>query len=1518
MATQYDSYDISRLKDFALGLAQQEHLSEHEDQGDQDVSLASTAAGNKQLPDTGTDSAAPTKRQNAIKVPLKGISNSQADGDESKQHPVNLPQDPGLNGLNAYEKASATPSQPPSTIPDSVAARMAATASQSEGDTQPLSQGAREQCAREIRQHHAERQSEATSENISNWITRSHSYQPGETGYINIVEGLEQPIASGILEAAEIQDDDIDPDSQMADVRVEIFPESRRFQQPITPATTSRKRRRVGSPLNHENTTPMLPINPFAGQAGGLDGMMNASQAFKATQFTSPLPNALISDGLSERPSPDVFNAGRPSTSDPISSPVCLQRSRMTRAVTEPRATYISMAESQAERDRQEKLNEIAQAKLYQDVSDDDFDSEGSDIRRRRLRRKIDMESNKLFATVTAKARPGPSKRGRGGRKQETPRAASSRKYVKPDREAVIISDDPIADGNVTEDETEKEQDVTESEADSPDELSEENKENFDFKGLQLPMPASRAKSRETRGNTIQISSPHQRVRRSASTSPIQVIASSKACHTSPSSPEVASSTRPGLRGGYSTASTDHTEGIPTATATVAVADSQPTRETHSDPPSKASLKHSEVIESSPEQRVFISQSQVSRSPNHSPSHESAVINASSQQICVPESSRSPTVRRLNVQGNLLQPQSHSVDSENSSKDPSKSLQPPMPVEGIRNSPPQLQNASLEATSGRPSEEFASNLVVTAEPPRPDPTLSSNNDSRVIHSSKEQSKESSRPQDQHRTITTIPDTSSATMPGATSEPILMSSAPPASSNTSTRGESRIQSSLAHGVASGNSPVFETAPTHVNTSPSNPIAVDISPLPQKTILTPAQNKTMSKSMIEIATALSPPAAMNDLDMDINLMTADDIEYEAVMRGSSPIGPSRKRRRGRAGRIMHVEETESDGQPTPNVLAGQARSGISENVSSISMNKDQLHNNEVTSKVVETPRSLSPAPSVFKTPSSVDTPRRRGRPKKVSLPTDPLNEPKVTEVEEKRIPKRVSRAELPRIQTGTESQQAYEGGLGSALVAAPNQVFAHFNGTYAAFYPATCFGEVRGQDSQFKVRFDDGVEDVINGFGIKRLELRPGDNVKIQNGGNRKKNYVVIKMETKHQSAPTSHLRTSTSRNAPPRVSTATPILTDIRGYTHVVLSPKQTNTTEEQPNEILTVPISDVYFTQTMWTGLKDRSYKYTPLPSRHSGRMETPLERSSIPSTPSSRTQRMKTSGFGPSRSSKPLSTTTKSDLLENMVFAITNITDPTLRTTLNSLIINNGGQLLSEDFSELFHVPSLNPPSPSKRSPKRDTDSTFHLTPAASQKGFTCLLADKHCRMAKYIQALALGIPCLSSRWVQDCLTSHSILPWQPYLLAAGESTFLHGAIRSRILPPIDPLSATLADIVDARPRLLADANVLLIMERGEEDTMRSHPLLSHALGARKVSRAATMGDAARMLAEGDGEEGWDWVYSHDKEERVERGLFGRGSGVGKKRKRGGGEGEGRRTRVVGNEFVIQSLILGRLVEGG
>ena len=1460
-------------------------LSDH----DGDVSPRSSKTTNKQQKDVSTLEY-PTPKRYTVKVPLKGAATQ--------------PTEESPNGRITRSKPSASPSTLPSTIPDSLAARKAAMASQSEGDTQPLSVNAFEEYRDKVHKEH----SEATSGIGTDCISRTHTCQPGESGYINVVENYEQLVENETEGAAEIQDDDVDPepDSQSADVRVELFPESRRFQQPITPATTSRKRQRIGSSISREKVTPTLPINPFAGQAGGLDGMMNASQAFKATQFTSPILNGIPSDALSERPSPDIINVQRPSTAEPISSPVHLPRSRMTRSRTEPQTTYISMEESQAERERVNKLHEMEQARAQRDELDDEFDSEDSEFRRRRRLRKLDMDSRDQLAMVTAKARPGPSRRGRGGRNPQTPRAPFGRQSHKLESEAVIISDSPVEDDNVTEDETEKEQDHSEeSDLESPDELSEENKENYNYKALRAPMTTSRVDLPKNIVNAVHMKPSVRYVRRSVS-------------------PKVGARNHRATQAGHSSRSTDPIEEIPAASATVAIADSQPTHPNDDDPP-KIPQEQTEVSESSPDQRLFVPQSQFSRSSNEDPSRRDTVTGPR-QLSLVPASSVTSTTQGQKAEQENLKSRILSSDTEGLSKGSYEISR----LTGSAASSARLGGSPQVNNTVRPhvSNEHSGNGQPTGD------GSASNHSDTLLH------KTSPRQQKQPKGIDTVADTSSAEMQDEISEGPLVSSAPPASTNTS-RVDSRLPSSQTNNAPST---LFETAPTNIEVTPSKPFTNTVAQSPLNTTSTPTSKSTRPRSMIEIATAASPIGANHYLDVDIDLMTADDVEYQAVIKGSSPIGPARKRRRGRTGRAVHLEEPQLHGPPTSNVPTAQVQDMDNRAVNSSNAAKDQLETGDVHPIAPGNSNHISPLSKISKPPLPAETPRKRGRPRKTTASPIPPTEPNVVERRKEASPLKASRAELPRIQTDTARQEGSEGSLNNALVVAPNRVFAYFNGSCAAYYPATCIGQVGGERSRYRVRFDDGTVDDIDGFGIKRLELRPGDHVKLDFGGNRKKIYIVIRMQDRQQPMLTPDPETPTRHTLAEQALAAMSTQTDIKGYATVVVAPKQATNVNQETVEQLTVPVRDVYFTQMMWTGLKDRSYTYNPVRSRLSSRMETPLERSSIPSTPSSRAHRIRASGLGTSKSTKP-SSAIRSNLFENMVFAITNITDPNLRDALNDLVSNNGGQLLRDDFSELFHIPSFGPITPSKRSPKRDTDSTFHLTTAASRKGFTCLIAEKHCRKAKYIQALALGLPCLSPRWVQDCVARQVIVPWEHYLLAAGESSFLNGAVRSRVIPPINALTTTLSDIIEARTRLLENASVLLIMEKSEEDTMQPYPLLSHALGARKVSRATSFEAAAGMVAAAENHgEAWDWVYSHDKEEKAEKVLFGGGKsasgGAGKKRKRGGsvlrGSGEGKEkivssqtasakaqqsfrntgTRVVGNEFVIQSLILGKLID--
>lgn len=280
----------------------------------------------------------------------------------------------------------------------------------------------------------------------------------------------------------------------------------------------------------------------------------------------------------------------------------------------------------------------------------------------------------------------------------------------------------------------------------------------------------------------------------------------------------------------------------------------------------------------------------------------------------------------------------------------------------------------------------------------------------------------------------------------------------------------------------------------------------------------------------------------------------------------------------------------------------------------------------------------------------------------------------------------------------------------------------------------------------------------------------------------------------------------------------------------------------------------------------------------------------------------------------------TRDSLFKNMAFAITNVDRVEDNERVMNHISSNGGTILVNGFDELLHIPPLLRTT----SLKDEEETTFELTSAAQDVGFTCLIADKHCRRAKFIQALALGIPCLSTRWISDCVAKQRILPWSPYLLPAGDSAYLGGAVRSRILQPFSVNTATLSTIVESRPKLLDGASVLLIMEKGQEETMKQHPLITHALGASRVARAISLEAAAKAVTDAQAlGEPWDWVFSYDKEEQVEKRLHGNGQ-PGKKRKRGKDSEAYERSvkrakggpKVVGNEFIIQSLILGMLVD--
>jgi DNA repair protein RAD9 len=333
--------------------------------------------------------------------------------------------------------------------------------------------------------------------------------------------------------------------------------------------------------------------------------------------------------------------------------------------------------------------------------------------------------------------------------------------------------------------------------------------------------------------------------------------------------------------------------------------------------------------------------------------------------------------------------------------------------------------------------------------------------------------------------------------------------------------------------------------------------------------------------------------------------------------------------------------------------------------------------------------------------------------------------------------------------------------------------------------------------------------------------------------------------------------------------------------------------------------------------------------------LATPLMALSTPSTPTSRSRRQGGYNLLTAHTLEPIAATSRRDngLFANMAFAVTfTHAESTEKLLATKAIIDNGAHLLNHGFDELFDVSIPEHHSTNKSAACATTFGNYEKSEPLRLKrdaqilGFTALIADRYCRRAKYMQALALDIPCLHYRWLTDSIAASKVQPFLKYLLPAGESAFLSGSVRSRSLPSYDPLSADakLVNVLGRRQLLLGEKNVLLVMGKGkQEERRKAYLFLTYALGAKDVGRVRDLTEAKRSLKT----RSWDWVYVDGDEAEAEVVLFSSGTstypGADKKRKRGdqlavmgNAKQASNNVNIVGDEFVIQSLILGALME--
>ncbi|MCJ1381997.1 hypothetical protein MMC17_005109 [Xylographa soralifera] len=1426
-----------------------------------------------------------------------------------------------------YEGPNLSASQPelPTTLPDSVRTRIMSLGSGKSGDTQPLSQSIYE--GLELAFKGPGGTNGSASQKLSAIPFSGSLFQ---TGRLDLVGLFEQPSAIPGDDTRGHNDEDVFGVSQV-DVRAELYPEAKRFQLPETPVTNGKKRNHQGEVIHGAVDTPSLPVNPFANHTKADIGVMGLSQVFKATQApSSPFVGRLSSDVTSERPSPDMHSVQRPFTALPHSSPAKLQRQGLHRSVTEPHDNYISREESQAERERRLRLqptsSPVGTRKHFQDSSDDDFGPEQSQLVRRINKRRIELEASHQFDTVRAKPRPGSSNGGRALDKRpfDCEGPIRLRETRKPTDDTVLISDDPqLAELDVhdSEDETEREQDSATPEIELPDELAEDDKENTEARRVQVPMTTSRTPRKNYTNVSSQPSPLKHRLRSVPVHNEIDELASDDIPRET-LTPRKAATLAVNLQ-------------------SVAVADSQTS-------PSMSKLKHDKMAARHElnghvlftDTGAFVPQSQVHALP-HTSQIDSSMARHFLNGSSIPTNSTVTPSRTRSSPGVL---QDSSPSKQMSRRKSGLCSGSPNIGKGcvgssqLASSPPEIPNVEGRT---RHSKLIGSNFSDTKDlvpaargldsHKTAESSGSSNNMDRTpfhAHQSEIQSKiehDRATPYGRGTPRSTIPETSSvARLTTAMSRSPSIRRINILDTSVSTTALASLREGAGKQQASNPSTLFATAQTHASSINSHAPSQRRFSNPIRSLPKPISSKM--KSFADIAADPSPPDEIGIDDLDIGPMTNEDIEFQALMEASSPIPPNRKRRKAVLERKIRAKENNEShinsvqiSSPCGLMRGSEVNlaSEVQTTAAPVSPTKPTEPNDE--SEEAHDNGAITDISASLRESFVKETEKPSERPMAARLAKKKSNQ----KIHEKIKDRSIETRELPESRN-CEAPDALASDpfleRREDIVIAPNRVLAMFKGSFAAYYPATCIGVSGVDNSKYRIRFDDGTVDIVNASLVKRFELRKDDMVKLDVPGARSHTYVVVGLLNKQELIDGPEFTSPTMPTYP---------TTDIYGHSNVTLCLKRRQSGPFPHPGVLeqTVPLAKVYLPSTLWTSLKDRIFSYHASFSSSKSGLQTPSERPSTPSTPSSRTRRLKASARSYSTTSAPISTTRKaSSLFDSMVFGLTNIVDEDTRQQTIQHIQTNGGFLLEDGFDELFNLPALSTDSPSDHTDP-STSTSFRLKPSYLQRGFTCLVTDKHCRNKKFFQALALGIPCLATRWVRDCIAKQKLLPWEPYLLPSGDSTFLN-AVRARLLPWYATSSAQLSMIISHRPNFLAGCSVLLITGKGkEEQIMKAYPFIAYALGAIKVSKVVSL-DAARQILAGaavSGEE-WDWVCYHEGEKSIEgvgkrqaEAILSGSNGKGRKWKQSGGvpgPGLGGRTRVVITEFVIQSLILGQLLD--
>ena len=1231
------------------------------------------------------------------------------------------------------------------------------------------------------------------------------------------------------------------------------FPESQRF------LTTTPARGAAETPGHGQSSeTPRASHNPLTGDPGSAGGIMALSQVFKATQApSSPLVNGPQSDPMSDRPSPSIPLQKHP-LADVLSSPFARRPIKSHRKSSE--LDYIPMEESQAKRDKLgQRMARSAEHVNSEDQSDNEFSKEPSFAQRLRRQKRTDEEATAQLANVTASSRPTSRHTAEDDNNVRTSPHGQSKRRDQSYSSSVHELDLEPPSCNATKKRATSE---AEEDADQNEDLARHAHHSIDRNKL----------TEEDKEN-----------------------------YNDTSEPNLSSATG--------------THGRPSQVLAVAESPSRSARALTQEP--------------SDSNQCPCSTNRGDPVDEGSRSSQGFVVKDSQQSL-------GRTCDENNEEHMTVRSSDHTFEREPISR---MEVDAPLDLEKVASSPP-------SSTPQRNPLSSHEQVIITDTEDQPE--SESWHDSSNKHGKQLFAQNPSRTESSNQVSHTSMDAnrnprgkSSSTLSQVAETPLHQQ---PASSRDVAAATSILETSpnglySQSGPNAGNGdvqdqddddlpPVYPA--DHARAPQSRPSDAQRSQLAARRFSSPSGRKL--RMMSEIGSELSPPTGPGYYDVDMKILTEEDQEFSSLL-ASSPNPPKKKRRTNLRQKVSASDPIlpVTSHVPKPQSANFQQEETIEEEPEppespTIARNASRRHLKPIKrgDTLWKVDSSQQSTDSQVERPANVGAPRRRGRP--------PLHAPKYpkglvaeavvihnrSSIGPSRSPSNADQRPMTTPTSAARTDPEPTITDGSEIMR--NQVLALWPGKKLAYYAGTCFGVPGSKPaSRYLVKFEDSDLVEVSMSSMKRLELRIGDAVKIDMPDIPKITHIIRGFTGK----------LSAEELGKQAHSGLVPI-TDIYGHSKVILGPKQRkslpNGALTGPENVITIPISKIYMDTILFNQLKDREFTYNSEIAQSDSRLRTPSERHSTPTSPSARLSRNIPAFTG---------------MFSGMVFAVSYVENDDAKSRVTNLILENGGRILKEGFNELFEFPSNGPHVTStnvSESDATESNEPFRLARAAEDVGFACLIADKHSRREKYMQALALNIPCLSGRWVEDCLAQGRILDWGMYLLPAGESMYLDGATKSRLLTPKPAASTRLRSTIADRPKLLAGQSVLLVMGRGRADEKRrAYIFLTYALGASKVEHVFDLKSAKAALDQkaAAGVDGnWDWIYVDDDEQEAAQSMI-LGGPVdvpqkpqpgrrGRKRKRpepidSAGKNDpnmNTKTRIVGNEFLCQSLILGRLFE--